>query len=191
MKEIVNTFLALFLVGCSLGRPIVDESVNHLLDATLPERAPTAAKPAVAIAMPSLPPYLDRRELVTREAEGRIVVHQNQLWSEPLSAGVARVVAENLRRLTGSTNIQPVPNFVDLDYTALVEIRVDRFDPSPDGLLVLECTWKLQPINGAAATPVAYQTTVAMADDSTPAPQRVAAMNEALARLSREIAATL
>ena len=193
MKEIITTFLIfliLSLVGCSLGRPVVDKSVNHLLESTLPERTPAAAKPVVAIAMPSLPPYLDRRELVTR-GEGQIVVHENQLWSEPLDAAVARVVAENLRRLSGSTNIQPAANFVTRDYTVLIEIRIDRFDPSLDGRLILECTWKRQPIVGSAATPVAYQTSVTIVEGSTPMSGLVAAMNEALARLSLEVAATL
>lgn len=189
MKELIPLILMLLIAGCSLGRPVVDESVNHLLDPTVPERTPDLAQPAIAIAVPSLPPYLDRKELVTRGTDGQLAVHDNQLWSEPLDASIARIVAENLRRLTGSTNIQPARNFVSRDYSALVEMRIDRFDPSSDGQLLLECTWKLQPTDDSLTTPEAFQTSVPIAQGSTPMAGRVAAMNEALARLSRKIAA--
>jgi uncharacterized lipoprotein YmbA len=191
MKALIPTFLILLSVGCALAPPVADESVHHLLESPLAERAPTAANPAVAISPPSLPPYLERLELVTRSGDGRLVVHENHLWSEPLDAAITRVVADNLRRLTGSTNIQPAANFITRDYTELVEIRIERFDPSLDGSLVFECTWKLQPIGGGDAAPRPFRVSVPIVEGGGPMSGRVAAMNEALARLSRAIAATL
>jgi uncharacterized lipoprotein YmbA len=98
------------------------------------------------------------------------------------------VTAENLRRLTGSTNIQPVANFITRDYTALVEIRIDRFDPAPDGSLFFECTWKLQPVTGGDAAPKAFRTLIPITASDDPVGARIPAMNEALARLARIIA---
>ncbi|MBC7980083.1 MAG: membrane integrity-associated transporter subunit PqiC [Armatimonadetes bacterium] len=172
-------------------QPIDDDPVRHLLDSPIASRTPTLARPAVAIARPSLPPYLERVELVTRTADGRLEVHEKNLWSEPLDAGITRVVADNLRRLTGSTNIQPTTNFITRDYSALVEIRIERFDPEPDGSLLLECTWKLQPIAGGDASPKAFRTVVPLASAEEPMSARIVAMNEALARLSRAIAQKL
>ena len=97
-------------------------------------------------------------------------------------------MADNLRRLTGSTNIQPVANFITRDYTALVEIRIDRFDPAPDGSLVFECTWKLQPVTGGDAAPKAFRTLIPITASDDPVGARIPAMNEALARLARVIA---
>lgn len=185
--------LVVLLSGCSLMRPVVDTSVRYLLEPALPEASPLAASPAVAIALPSLPPYLDRLELVTRSGDGQLDVLEDHLWGEPLDGGIARVVAANLRRLTGSANIQPSASFISRDYSALVEIRIERFDPTPDGSLVLACTWKLQPVDGAAAAPVAFHAAVPMdgggSEGAGPMSGRLAAMNEALARLSQAIAA--
>ena len=176
--------------ACTVFEPIDAKPIRHLLEASVPGRTPTAAAPAVAIARPALPPYLERSELITRTGDGRIEIHENDLWSEPLDAAIARVVADNMRRLTGSTNIQPASSFITRDYTHLVEIRIERFDPQPDGALLLECTWKLQPLAGGDAAPRSYRTTVPLpptADRS----DRIVAMNEALARLSRVIAGKL
>jgi uncharacterized lipoprotein YmbA len=195
MKALILIAFPLLLAGCTILKPVEDDPVRHLLEATVSNRTPTAAAPAVAIARPSLPPYLERNELVTRTGDGRLEIHENDIWSEPLNSAISRVVADNLRRLTGSTNIQPSGNFITRDYTSLVEIRIERFDPQPDGTLLLECTWKLQPIGGGDAAPKSYRTTVPVAPSADPTSGsksgRIVAMNEALARLSRTIAGKL
>lgn len=190
MKALSLTILPLFLSACTVFEPIDSKPTRHLLESTVPARTPTAAAPAVAIARPALPPYLERSELVTRTGDGRLEIHEKDLWSEPLDSAITRVLAENLRRLTGSTNVQPASSFIARDYTHLVEIRIERFDPQPDGALLMECTWKLQPLGGADAAPTAYRTTVPLPTDANRS-ARITAMNEALARLSRVIAGKL
>lgn len=183
----------LLLAACTVFKPIDDDSVRHLLDPSINARSLTSARPAVAIARPSLPPYLERSELVSRTGDGKLEIHEKDLWSEPLDAAISRVVADNLRRLTGSTNIQPVGNFITRDYTSLVEIRIERFDPQADGSLLLECTWKLQPVDGKDSSPKVFRTTVplAMASPAGDMSARITAMNQALARLSSAIAKDL
>lgn len=192
MKSLIAILpLSLLCAACSVLGPLADDPVRHLLESPLPDRTPTAAKPAVAIARPSLPPYLDRSELITREPDGRVRLHEDHLWAEPLDASISRVLADNLRRLTGSTNIQPSGNFITPDYSALIEIRIERFDPAPDGSLLLQCTWKIQPVGGGDSSPKAFRTTVPLDTPADPLPARVRAMNEAIARLARTIRAAL
>ena len=195
MKTFSILLMLMMLPACSFLLPVEDDPVRHILESTVSGRTPTGAIPAVAIARPTLPPYLERVELVTRTGDGRVKIHEDDLWSEPLDAGISRVVADNLRRLTGSTNIQPAKNFVARDYGALVEIRIERFDPLPGGNLLLECTWKTQPIGGGDAAPRAFRTEVSVVptadDEFNPMSGRIVAMNEALERLSRKIAGSL
>ena len=195
MKTLPILLLSLAIPACSFFQPIEDDPVRHILESTVSGSTPTGATPAVAIASPTLPPYLERVELVTRTGDGRVKIHEDDLWSEPLDAGISRVIADNLRRLTGSTNVQPAKNFVSRDYGSLVEIRIERFDPLPGGNLLLECTWKAQPIGGGDASPRAFRTEVPVgpaADDAiNPMSGRIVAMNEALGRLSRKIAGSL
>lgn len=125
--------------------------------------------------------------MVTRTGDGRLEIHEKDLWSEPLDAAIARVLADNLRRLTRSTNIQPATSFITRDYSHLLEVRIERFDTQPDGKLLLECTWKLQPLSSGDAAPKFYRTTVPL-PPSADRSARITAMNEALARLSRIVA---
>ena len=185
---------ALLMISCGVLRPVKDTSENYLLDPAVPERAVTGAKPAVAIARPGLPGYLDRQQLVSRGGDGRVMMNQNHLWAEPLDAGISRVTAANLGRLENSLNILPVESFVTMDYDTLLEIRVTRFEPDESGALVLECTWKLQPVNGPAVNPRPFRAVITEGGPFAPTgPQRarVVAMNEALGRLAREIAGSL
>ena len=179
----------LLLSSCALTRPVRDTAARHLLDATVPARAMTAAQPAVAVAKPALPTYLDRPQLVARGAAGELRVLDEQLWSEPLDAGIARVLAANLARLTGSGAILPASGFVGLDYDRLVELRLERCEPGPDGSLVFEAAWKLQPVTGPETPFRSFRTVVP--PGATTATAQVAATNEALARLARTIAAGL
>ncbi len=190
MKAIA-LFPILLAASCGVLTPVKDASVNHVLDAVVSERPVTGSSPAVAIARPSLPGYLDRQQLVSRGADGRMLMNSYQLWAEPLDTGISRVTALNLGRLTNSLNIQPVETFVTLDYDRLLEIRVSRFELDATGNLVLECTWKLQPVSGRVTSPRNFRTAIAVPgprDPLGPQTELVSAMNEALARLAREIA---
>ena len=196
MRVILIMGAGLFLSGCGIFKPVKDETVRHLLEATIQGSGGGRSKPAVAVAKPSLPPYLDKSELVTRSGRGTVEVHAGELWSEPLDAAIARVMADNLRRLKGSANIQPSGNFVSRDYDSLLEIRIERFDPLPDGSLVLECTWKVQPVGGGEVSPQSFRTVVPIIEEQGDGfggkkGGRVVAMNEALAQLARRVGRAL
>ncbi|RPJ35070.1 MAG: membrane integrity-associated transporter subunit PqiC [Verrucomicrobiaceae bacterium] len=193
MKTIA-LFPVLLAASCGVLTPVKDVTVNHVLDATVPARQVTGSSPAIAIARPSLPGYLDRQQLVSRGGDGRILMNSYQLWAEPLDTGISRVTALNLGRLANSLNIQPVETFVTLDYESLLEIRISRFEPDAAGNVVLECTWKLQPVSGRVTSPRTFHTVIQPAgpqDAMGPQAGRIAAMNEALARLAREISRAL
>lgn len=185
--------LAILSASCGALRPVKDVAVHYLLDPAIPARQLTGTTPAIAVARPSLPVYLDRQQWVSRSAEGQLQMHSGQLWAEPLDAGISRVTAVNLGRLTNSLNIQPAEAFVARDYQSLLEIRIARFEPDPGGDFVLECTWKLQPVSGHVIPPRSFSTVIASnpASEITPQAVRMAAMNEALVHLAKEIAGTL
>ena len=193
MKTLLLTLISPFLlVACGL-EPVKDTSVNHLLDPVIPGRQITGASPAIAISRPALPSYLDRQQLVSRSNGGKLEMNSYHLWAEPLDAAISRVTAANLGRLMNSLNIQPVESFVSLDYQSLLEIRVSRFEPDSSGNLVLECTWKLQPVSGRVADTRSFLTQVLISstDTSKDLSETTVAMNEALARLARKIASAL
>jgi uncharacterized lipoprotein YmbA len=189
MKTLLPALLlTLVLAACGVLKPVKDSSVNHLLDPIIPARTITGSTPAIAITRPSLPSYLDRQQLVSRSGDGQLQMNSFHLWAEPLDAAISRVTALNLGRLFNSLNVQPVENFVTMDYQTVLEIRVSRFELNATHQLVLECTWKLQPVAGRLAQPHTFSTSIAVSPLDPTLSGRITAMNEALASLARAIA---
>jgi len=185
--------LILFLLtACRVLQPVKDAAVLHLLEPLVPDRPLTASRPAVAVKRPTLPGYLDRSQLITR-ASGQLMMSPLDLWAEPLDTSLAQVMASNLSRLTGSLKIQPVENFTTLDYTQVLELKIAQFDPDAAGTLILKGTWTLQPVTGSAASAHFFRITIPGSPpaETSPMAQRVPAMNQALERLARQIAAGL
>lgn len=182
-----SPFLLLILTGCSALKPVKDLAVQHLLDPLVPDRSLTAASPAIAINRPSLPAYLDRQQLVTRSG-GALMMSQSDVWAEPLDAAISRVTASNLSRLTGSMNIQPVESFTTLDYTSLLELRIARFEPDEVNQMILQGTWKLQPVTGQESKTHFFRLTSPMGSTPSSMTARVTAMNQVLEALARQIA---
>lgn len=171
-------------------QPVKDLSVNHVLDPLVPDRDLTLSAPAIAVKRPSLPGYLDRQQLVTLSG-GNLVLSDHHLWAEPLDVALARVTASNLSRLTGSMNIQTVASFTTLDYTDLLEIRVSQFEPDATNRMILQGTWKLQPVNGRETHAHFFRLIVPIPVTPDAMTGRITAMNQALERLSRQIASNL
>lgn len=188
MKHSSLSVLALLaLTACSTFKPVKDSAIRHLLEPLVPDRVLTAATPAIAINRPAIPSYLDRMQLVTLH-DGQLVMSQLHLWAESLDLAIARVMASNLSRLTGSKNIQPVENYTTLDYTQLLELRITQFEPDTANQMILQGTWKLQPVTGKETSSHFFRLSVPIPIAAPPMTGRVTAMNQALERLSRQIA---
>ncbi|OYW77751.1 MAG: hypothetical protein B7Z37_02360 [Verrucomicrobia bacterium 12-59-8] len=178
--------LLLAFTGCSVLKPVKDTTVRHLLESLVPDHTLTAARPAIAVNRPSLPGYLDSSQLVTR-SDGRLMVSNRDIWGEPLDTGISRVIASSLSRLTGSKNIQPVENFTTLDYATLLELRIAKFEPEAANQMVLEGTWKLQPVSGRETSTHFFRLLAPVLPGPSSMSARVTAMNQALEQLARQI----
>ena len=185
MKHYLSLVL-LLLTACSTFKPVKDTSIRHVLDPLVPDRTLSSAAPAMAINRPSIPSYLDRMQLVTR-TKGQLVMSNLDLWAEPLDAAIARVTASNLSRLTRSTNIQSVENFTSLDYATLLEMNIAQFEPDDANQMILQGTWKRQPVTGKETSGHFFRIIVPIPISPAPMSARVTAMNQALEQLARQI----
>jgi uncharacterized lipoprotein YmbA len=137
----------------------------------------------------TLPPYLDRPQIVTRASRAKLALGEFDQWAAPLQDTFARVLAENLSLLLGTDRVllHPWPRTTDVDYQVTVDVI--RFDGGVDNDVVLAVRWSLMSVDGkelamrkarfqAPANPRDYEATVT-------------AMSRSLEELSRDIAATL
>jgi uncharacterized lipoprotein YmbA len=127
--------------GCADSQP-----TRFYTLAALPD-APSEAMPArtsdlsVGVGPVTLPPYLDRPQLVTRAGSNRAVLAEFDSWVEPLQGMFARVLAENLALLLGTDDVLTLPQRRALALDYQVEVDVTRFDVDTGGNAVLDARW--------------------------------------------------
>ncbi len=95
-----------------------------------------------------VPAYLDRRSVMVRESENRMVLAEFEEWAEPVRDGLSRVLAQNLSRLVCARPIavHPWPAGVNPEYQ--VTVQVQRFDGAPGKEVALDATWSILDKNG-------------------------------------------
>lgn len=90
-----------------------------------------------------IPAYLDRPQIVVRVSPNEIQPSDFEQWGEPLSQGIARVLAE---AISGELCIKRVEFFPWKSYSGVdyqVTLRVKRFEASPAQKVELLAHWSL------------------------------------------------
>jgi uncharacterized lipoprotein YmbA len=189
--------LAFSLLGCGTFSAKPDPSRFFTLSAALPPLAPEAAKSPAAspgislgIGPVTLPGYLDRQEIVIRVAQNQINLAENDLWAEPLEENFSRVLSQNVAAILRADRVNAYPWAIDKKPVYQVEVEVLRFEANTAQEVQLSARWTVR--NSGQKDSLRYRETRL----SRPAKARstdasVAALSEALADLSREIAAAI
>ena len=161
------------------------------------EAAAAASRPATFVGLlpVQLPGHLERPQLVTWAAPGELRIDEYLRWAEPIDAGVARTLAENLDALLPGHPVirSPWPAAVAPFCRVRVDLRV--FGPQEDGDVVLEGRWALLP--RSEDRPILHRSTrlhralPAAPSGGDAATGGVEAMSALLADLAREIAAAI
>jgi len=178
----VPALCILLLSGCSSA------PFKYYLLAPVKTAAPAHSGLAVGVGPVTLPDYLDRPQIVTRTQGSEIVLADGHRWAEPLQVNVTNVLAENLAAMTGSPQIVFYPWKTTQRPTRQVVVDVSRFDADADRVVTLQARWSVGEPDKPA---VLRRSTIQVAATGAGYEGLVAAQNEALARLSQEIAAEL
>ena len=175
----------LLLAGCTNG-PRADPRVIVLHSAA-------AAVPAAENRMGRIEvaEYLQRRHLVWRMSETQLVERRDQFWGERIEAGIRRVLEAELAVLSPS-----------LPAGARYDVRIDRFEPGPDGRVALWAGWQLaagednvlrsgqfQGTEAVAVLPGSAGGNAGASPEAGDAASVAAAMSRLLGQLAREMAA--
>ena len=180
----------LVLSGC-LGSPPTQFYLVPPLTGT--DTAPPASAErrdlTLGVGPVTVPPYLDRPQLVTRASRAKLVLADLDQWAAPLHDTIARVLAENLSLLipTERVALAPWPRTIDPDYQVTVDVL--QFDRGPGGEVVLAARWSLLDRDGKER--VLRTARLSQAAGGTDYEAAVTAMGRTLEALARDIAATL
>jgi len=137
----------------------------------------------------TIPPYLDRPQIVTRTSRAKLALADFDQWAGPLSDTIPRVLAENLSLLVPTERVilHPWPRTIDPDYQVTVDVQ--QFDRGPGNQVVLAARWSLLDRDGKEL--VLRTSRINQAASGADYEATVTAMGQALDTLAQDIATTL
>jgi len=180
----------LVLSGCLGSPPTHLYLVPPLIS---PDPAPPAAAGqrdlTLGVGPVTVPPYLDRPQLVTRTSRAKLVLADLDQWAAPLQDTIARVLAENLSLLIPTERVVLAPWSRTLDPEYQVTVDVLQFDRGPGGEVVLAARWSLLDRDGKE---LALRTSrLRQAAGGADYEAMVTAMGRTLEALAQEMVTTL
>lgn len=148
-----------------------------------------ASQLAIKIEPVEIPDYLNRPQIVTREGLNGVKLAEFDRWAGSLSENISTVLAEDLAQLLGSDHVlvNEGPPLEKPDYT--VAMRLLRLDCLPGDRVLLKAQWRLFSRDGKREVSHVSDITQKITDSEYGT--MVAAVNQALAQVSREIAAEI
>lgn len=179
-------FLVAALAGCA---QTASTNFYTLSVATEPEVAKRSAQGLVIGLGPiTLPQYLDRPDIVTRQGANQMRLADLSKWAEPLEPLLTRIMAEDLYALLDANDVIPIPQRGDIPLDRIVEVDISRFDADESGEVVFDARWRIYRSDNETLI-VSGRSQIT--EQGAPIPDYnaiVAAMSRAIGRASEEIA---
>jgi uncharacterized lipoprotein YmbA len=132
--------------------------------------------------------YLDRPQIVRYGAPYELEANEFERWGEGMRDMTTRVLVEDLALRLPRSQVYAGSGPLTITADATVELEITRFDPDPDGAVVLAARWVVQQ---QRRSPRLRTERIRVAPASKDTDALVAAMSDALAQLGDHIAADL
>ena len=138
----------------------------------------------------SIPDYLNRSQIVTRDVDAQMRVDDFSRWTEPLADSMHRIISTDVDNLLHGVVVVRYPYDAvvrsHLDYRLVGD--VNRFDADSSGLVVLEIQWAIVDTEANLLVPARRNRYQAQMVTSGDFGAMVAAMNDVLSQFSRDVA---
>jgi len=178
--------VALFLLTAALAGCASPDAQFYTLQQTQGAQATNAnltlAK-NIEVRTPGLAGYLDRSDIVLKDADFRLGVNDQQRWAEPLGDMIGRVLTEDLAQRLPQSSVFGQGGAISADPDARVEVDIQRFDADAGGTVTLAAQVAIEA--GRNHSPVMTRHVVLTAD---PPAQGAAALAATLSTLLGELA---
>jgi uncharacterized protein len=144
---------------------------------------------AVGVGPATFPEYLNRPQLVTRESPIKVRLNEFQRWAGPLQKNFLQVLAENLSLLLDSDKVlaHPWGDYYGVGFK--VPLDVQQFDGTPGEAVFLNVRWAI--LGRDDKVLVARKSVIKTEVNGTDYDALVLAQSQALAELSKQIAAEI
>jgi len=181
-RLILGATLLPIVGGCSATTP----SKFYTLSSR-PGAQAASAPGTVMVKSVELAKYLDRPQIVRRGGGQQLDISEFDRWPEDAHDMVTRVMVENLSIRLPQSQVFAGSGPLTMNADVTIESEIRRFDPDPDGTVVLAANWLVQ---GERKNARLQSEVIRVKSDSNDTSALVVAMSDALAQLADRIAAT-
>jgi len=191
MAHIIKSIVIISLLSaCTATPPTQFYVLEPQFDVPAVSTDTQVKKLIIGIGPISIPALLERKQLVTRDADNNLQIAELQQWAAPLKDNIAEVLAQNLTALQPSQIIRAYPwsSYGSIDYQIIVQIS--RFDAKPEQSANLEANWAIMDQKTHTVVSNGFSKIQAKPENATTA-GTVKALNNTLATLSQELAKAL
>ncbi len=146
----------------------------------------------VGVRAVQIAPYLQTKLFTVRSNANEVIFLDSTRWGEPLDLGIARVVAEDLQPLKNVLRVSTQPFRADEQRDFEILIHVDACEGAAGGEVRFSARWRiLAPAPSAGTVAEGSYAAPGLRWDGHDCGQLAAKLSEAVAGLSRDIAAAL
>jgi uncharacterized lipoprotein YmbA len=145
-------------------------------------------KPVVALGPVRIPRYVDRSQIVTATAKNAYRLSEMNRWAESLDDNISRVLAQNLSQLAAIDTVPANSSNRARQARLRVSVNILEFHVNPEGQAGLTAQWQiLRGVDAVVNRQASYRSPASTTDYAV----MVAALNDCLNRMSRELAESL
>lgn len=151
---------------------------------------PSGGGTGVGVGPVTLASYLDRPNLVFQESENALTVAELHRWGGELEDNVGRVTASNLGRELKTGNVRTYPWDTDSGLRYQVTLDIRQLHGTSNGDVILDASWTVYSLpDRSIRTTRSWSANEPLRVDGYD--ELVAAQSRLLARLAKEIAASM
>jgi uncharacterized lipoprotein YmbA len=144
---------------------------------------------SVGVGPITMPGYLKRSRMVTRESDSELTYLEIHRWAQPLGESLQYALVANLAMLLRSDEVIFHPWYKTREPDYSVEVDVARFERGHDGSASLTARWSIRDTEGAILAAESFNQELPA--DSAAVTTTVNAQSRLVAAMSRQIADAL
>lgn len=183
------SFLLVPLTGCIGGSsPPAQFYLLEPISESASSGAGISTKPMIALVPVRIPRYIDRPQIVTASGKNAYQLSEFNRWAESLDDNISRILAQNLSRLAPVDVVLANASNRARQAQLRVSVNILEFHVNPQGQAGLNVHWEI--IRGEDRV-LNRQVSYRSPASATDYPVMVAALNDCLNRMSRDLAASL
>ncbi len=178
------------LVALLLGACASAQTTYYTLSPVSPAAQATsgmALKPPIEVGEVSIPPTIDRDEIVIAAPGDRLDLSANAAWGAPIRQLIRRTLSADLTARLPPGSVLPLGDPAPSGGLRIVTLNIQQFGGDASGRVVLQTTWRLSR-SGSTSTGPPHSEMIELHAGSGKVPAIVPAMSQALAELASRIA---